>query len=1511
MEPTPKALKKKWWKRALWVLLALIGIPVVLVGAALIFIQTGAGSALIKKQALSILGNTLQGKLDFDDVQLSGGHVVLTNAKLFTPEGELVASIEKVDLWVDLPALTRKTVKVTSVTISTPKVMLKSDERGLNLLRALAVKNPKPDDGKSTPVTWTIDIDALKLTDGFFDFELPDRRITAGALAIDGETKINLSPFGMGGAVSLTADVTSPLEKKLVLKTTASAASGPQTYDFDLTLGKTLARGKLEIDPLAVTLAELVADPEELNAFIPGWPIKPAIIAKGTASLSQANLDVRAGKAALLVAGKYDIEKSSAEDLSVKATGVDLKELLGAELTSNISATVTGAIADWRPDTLTGNVDVDAAWDAKGNRLASVNAKARATQGTLSFDPLTVISPGIEVRASGTASLKQADLEANVNATDLSKLGVTLKRFANIDVGGLGGSGSLHASLHGPIPHLTAKITGTMQRLSIATVRATSIDLDSDIPDILKPLETDTLIHAKQLAIGDRAFDEVTLDFYSAGRKLDLDLSTKGLGDLKVNLIGRIDDDSMGADVDQMHITWTGSAWELESPFSAKWRDGRIEVFPFAIHEGASRIAGQLLMVNNTIDAEAHVVGFDLTKLPNSLISPEWKLGGIIDAVDAKVTGRTSNPEIQAKVALRDATAFGITNINAAVDASYIDSRAKGSLKVTSGVGAIDGTFDVPVLAVLQQKPGATTARITLSNIDTATLEQQLDVKLPVKGTATGLIEVSGDARAPQLVVTVNTPLLEVRLSKEDETEVLPLTGLTLVARTDEAGALGATIDVRALGGTHHVALSTPLTLASLRSKVPDKDALLAMNAKLELELKEVLLKDVGKTFKLNDDELAGSVTLSGTINGPARAPTGELTLALGGVTYPPIRNASGEFAFRAKDAEVTVTGHAEVDKKPAIELTAAVKSSLQRPLAVLFGSEANADAILATMQNVPLELQLQVRPFDIGTAVKKEDKEASPGGKLTADLTVKGTLEQPDVKLKGMVSELRFDKVALGQAEFDVSSTGTAQKFEVVFGNDEGRDDMHITGTTGLQLHLSALRKGLEWKTAKVDLVAKARQFDVSFLSGISDVVRQVGGSLDLDATVKDTLGSPQLIGDVKLHEGRLSLAGFGEYNHLEVDLHATNTLVELKKLDVQSGGGKASITARADRQASGAYVLKSNATIEKFPIVVDDQLLATGTLRYELDGEATSKLINIKRLSLPRVDVDLPEVKRKDLQDLQRAGDIIVLRNGMTLTQRRKKEAQQKAGTGGGLAIRLVIDAPRNIWVRSTDVNVEAGLSDGFRVEVDESTRLTGEVRVVRGKLTVIGRAFEIQSNSSVRFNGAPTEPYINAAALHVNEKEQIKITVSVAGKLPDLNIKATSEPPMSESDIYAVLATGRRNLQAGGGAAITPGAAASVVGQLATSQLKTAITKKLPLDVFNFETSDKFDRVKFDVGKYLSDTVYVGYTANIGAKRERGENINAGRLEWQMTRSVSLEVYAGDALAFGADAVWTRDF
>ena len=71
------------------------------------------------------------------------------------------------------------------------------------------------------------------------------------------------------------------------------------------------------------------------------------------------------------------------------------------------------------------------------------------------------------------------------------------------------------------------------------------------------------------------------------------------------------------------------------------------------------------------------------------------------------------------------------------------------------------------------------------------------------------------------------------------------------------------------------------------------------------------------------------------------------------------------------------------------------------------------------------------------------------------------------------------------------------------------------------------------------------------------------------------------------------------------------------------------------------------------------------------------------MRSVSIPRAEVLLPEVKRKDLQDLQRPKDIIVLRRGSRATKRQRDEVREaSSATEESTTFSAIIDAATRWW-------------------------------------------------------------------------------------------------------------------------------------------------------------------------------------------------------------------------------------
>ncbi|MGA9520139.1 MAG: translocation/assembly module TamB domain-containing protein, partial [Myxococcaceae bacterium] len=355
--------------------------------------------------------------------------------------------------------------------------------------------------------------------------------------------------------------------------------------------------------------------------------------------------------------------------------------------------------------------------------------------------------------------------------------------------------------------------------------------------------------------------------------------------------------------------------------------------------------------------------------------------------------------------------------------------------------------------------------------------------------------------------------------------------------------------------------------------------------------------------------------------------------------------------------------------------------------------------------------------------------------------------------------------------------------------------------------------------------------------------------------------------------------------------------------------------------------YLLRGSGELEQFPTIVDDQLKALITGRFQLNGKVEGWHVQIDDLAIPEMHVELPEVRSKNLQALDRPRGVELVRNGEPVYRKQgaakqaseaKAAAEALADTTDGNAARedalrftLIVHAPKNIWVKGTDLNTELRFSYGFKIVVAEQTRMEGEIWFLQGRVDVLGRRFDVLKDSQIAFNGTPGAPIINIVAQHTNEREQISVFTTIRGRGSDISIKVNSKPALSESEIYTLLATGGRTLKRGTGASMGGAEAATVATAYMASQLKRVIGTKIPLDL-SFEVGEHgLADASGQAGMYLTDDLYVGYQLRPGADESRNENKHSFRLEYQLSPRWSLETEYGDALSGGADLIWSKDY
>ncbi|RJS22443.1 translocation/assembly module TamB [Corallococcus sp. H22C18031201] len=1534
--------RARWRRRLAWGLGGLLALLVLLVAGALLFATSRPGEAWLLRQGLGIAGEQLAGRLEVGSLDVGLGQVTLTDLKLYTPEGELVAEVARVQARARLSRLLRNSVDLTSVTLDTPRLYLAQDERGLNLSRAVAPRHPKPEEPPSpTPSRLRLSLSALQLTHAYVDFqqELPD----------GGQRQARLEDFSATGsgsyalanqAFTVTLDATGALSRptagpvKLTVK--GSGQQDARAVDLQLALaGLELDAAAKQSGPktLGLELRRLTVAPALAQGLLSSWPLVVPVTLHGTAGLDgdtvTAKLAASAAKATVDVDGDFDLERLRSSGLTVKVRDVNLAELMDEGIATHLSADLVAKGGGTSLESLDGDAALTVSpSEYRGQAVGPVEVRASAKDGRYQLAKLRVLVPGASLVASGEGTTKSLRATGTLQATNLEQLSRALNRLVP---GGvvppLAGGGALDLRLDGPprTPHL--KADGDFAALTYGDFAMKGLRLHVDIPNVTRPLTTDANLAVAELRTGGRAFRDLSAVIATENQNLEAHINLAGDAQFALGLRGQVDSGGDGLDVRTLSLSWPEATWTLRHPTHVRFGGGRVAVEPpLALASESQSLSVGMTKVGSRLDARVELGAVDLAKLPRLFVPESLGLGGTVTGHVA-TRGVLSRPDAEVDLAWKDGRARGYENLALGLRGRTSGDRATGTLSAGLPAAHATADFDIPIQGLLRRRREPVSLRINLEDVDIAGAMALVHRPEPEPdapptpsptGHLAGLLEVTGTAKDPRVALTLRGRELRYT-GRPEELFARPLSFELRAGSDPEDQTLDARLDVQGLSPQTYAVLRTPFTLNGLLAHPPTAAQALDTPVQLEARLADLSLALLQGMPGV--EAPSGTVSVQVAASGSLVTPVGRVDVLAKNATLNGAPPLDGQLAIVASTEDVKLTLNAQRQQEALAELTLLLKA----PLAALQDRDV--------FGHVPFELKGHAGPVPLH---ELHPHPAGEGrglqGLLALEMLAHGTLEAPQVDLTATVQKLGVGSLALGQARAHYTYASQRSTVDAMFSGASG-GTLQLNGGLTLDLSLPALQAAsLPVASAPLEMNLRANDFDPSFLSGASQTVRTLGGILQAQARLGGTVGAPTFQGTLQWTDGKLGLMGFGEYRGIQLDLDATRENIQLKRLSAQAGNGTLDLSAQAKRAQGDEYSLEGKGTTKNFPIVVDDQLLALLSMNMTMRGTLSDQLVHLTDLSIPEAHVELPEIKRKDLQSLDRPTDVVLVRNGVPVERRKRKAATPPPapGTATGTAppegapstpepeparraYWVNVHAPRNIWVKGSDLNLQLGLSDDFRLEYTDEARMFGEVTVIFGRVDVLGRRFDVQKDSQVRFTGPALAPYINVTAEHRNDSAQVTVFVTIRGQGKDITLKTSSEPPLPESEIYTLLATGRRTLERNSGASMTAGAqAASVVGSYIANQARKTLASKLPLDVLSIEAGGAgLAGTKLEVGTYVTDKIYVGYTGRVGANLQQGENANAVRFEYQFGPRWSVEGQYGDARHGGLDLIWTNEY
>jgi translocation and assembly module TamB len=537
-----------------------------------------------------------------------------------------------------------------------------------------------------------------------------------------------------------------------------------------------------------------------------------------------------------------------------------------------------------------------------------------------------------------------------------------------------------------------------------------------------------------------------------------------------------------------------------------------------------------------------------------------------------------------------------------------------------------------------------------------------------------------------------------------------------------------------------------------------------------------------------------------------------------------------------------------------------------------------------------PVRVDAAVSGYDLARLADLMPKLA---GKLDAKATVRGTIAQPTGQLDLAIAalnldDMRYDKFAVHGGFDGKKVVATLDAHEVKGGNLAANATLPVDAQQPVAAALRASGFYLDIENA-----------------GLTNP-RLLKGTLNAQLDVHGPRANPTIQGFVKLDQGQLALAADARvYQDVSIDvaIHDGNVTLRNAQAQIADGKIKASGSARLAGLRPESVDLRAEAS--KFPLPTG-QFGAWLDANVTLHGEQTPEGMS-GTLVVEKGTANLPKLAGgKKLQPTGPLEDVKFVDAKARRDEARRKEAEKQAPT-----TELLARIPGPFHVRSKELSTD--LAGNVQVAIAGPVmRLTGHVHTNGGWLELLGRRYNIEK-ARVGFGGeAELNPELDVRLTRELSNTRLIIEVHGTAKKPELVL--SSDPPIyDQAQVIAAILSGDPATQRVDDRSLDQKVTGAVSGLL-VGKIKDQIAPNLPIDVIKVETGTEgatgLADTRVEVGKYITDSIYVSYVHQFGATFVGTQRINSNEaeLQWRFKKHYELETAFGDAAVGRLNLFWT---
>jgi translocation and assembly module TamB len=525
--------------------------------------------------------------------------------------------------------------------------------------------------------------------------------------------------------------------------------------------------------------------------------------------------------------------------------------------------------------------------------------------------------------------------------------------------------------------------------------------------------------------------------------------------------------------------------------------------------------------------------------------------------------------------------------------------------------------------------------------------------------------------------------------------------------------------------------------------------------------------------------------------------------------------------------------------------------------------AEARLDGTVRLHDEIPADLSVHFSNFDLMPFMQSALQTNARGHSfLGGTLLVQGPLKKPDqlaVKAEIPKFSAQMEGVEIHSAE-PILATLKNQVIQL--------ESLHLAGTdTQFTAHGSVNLAA----NGRLDLTANGR-LNLKLIQSFDRDLNS-DGFVDMNVTASGTYSRPNIVGEVKVTNGALSLIDFPNgLSNINGSLVFNEQRLQVQNLTARTGGGDIRIGGFATYNPRIAFSITAQG--EDIRLRYPQGVSSTANLDLKLVGNLNSSVLS--------GDVTITRFSFNNQFDLA----------AMIAKTNRPPEAPRNSPLNNVRFNLHVVSTPQ-LQVQSSLAKV-AGNADLQVRGTPGNPVVLGRINLTEGQMEFNGATYRIDRGDVSFLNPAHTEPNLDLAA--TTRVRDYDITIRVSG-LASKPIKPTfsSDPPLPEADIINLLAFGQTREEAEiastqGSSTMTETVSNTILGQAFNAAVSTRVQKlfgvsrvKISPEVGGAQTNPT---AQVTIEQQVSNKITITYITNLTQASQQSIFV-----EYYLDRNVSL--------------------